>query len=86
MSTVGDDVLPETVAATEEFANYHAAQRPTSSVCAACPDLAVCGGGMPAHRWRDDNGLDNPTIFCADQQLLIAKVRHYLRQQFGDAA
>ena len=74
------------VAATREFKSYHAAQRPTSSICTACPDLAICGGGMPTHRWRDDNGLDNPTIFCADQRLLIAKVRDRLREFMGDTA
>lgn len=74
------------VAATREFVAYHEAQRPTSSICKACPDLSVCGGGMPTHRWRDDNGLDNPTVFCADQRLLISKVRKRLRDYIGDAA
>ncbi|MGJ3628150.1 2OG-Fe(II) oxygenase family protein [Sphingomonas sp. MMS24-JH45] len=30
--------LPE-IAATEEFASYHRMQRPSSAICAACPDL-----------------------------------------------
>jgi len=45
-----------------EFATYYAMQRPTASACLACPELGVCGGGMPVHRWRDDNGYDNPSV------------------------
>ena len=61
-----------------EFEHYHALQRPTSPACIACSDLAVCGGGMPAHRWSDETGYDNPTVFCADQKLLIAHMRRCL--------
>lgn len=74
------------VVQTREFLSYHEAQRPTSTACVTCPDLAVCGGGMPTHRWRDDNGLDNPSVFCADQRLLIARIRDYLRTYTGAAA
>lgn len=74
------------VVATEEFRSYHEAQRPTSKVCKACPDLHVCGGGMPTHRWSDENGLDNPTVFCADQRLLIARIGEYLHQHLGKVA
>ena len=59
------------VANAPEFEAYHAGQRPTSATCLSCPDLSVCGGGMPAHRWGNGNGFDNPSIFCADQRLLI---------------
>ena len=61
-----------------EFERYHALQRPSSPACLVCSDLAVCGGGMPAHRWSDETGYDNPTVFCADQKLLIAQMRSYL--------
>jgi uncharacterized protein len=61
-----------------EFANYHAAQRPNCEACLTCPDLQVCGGGMTLHRWCDDNGYDNPSVYCADQRLLIGHVRKYL--------
>jgi uncharacterized protein len=74
------------VVATSEFRSYHEAQRPTSTICKACPDLNVCGGGMPTHRWSDDNGLDNPTVFCADQRLLIARIREHLCEHLGEVA
>lgn len=57
------------------FETYRSLQRPTSRLCADCPELEVCGGGMPAHRWSDENGYDNPTVFCEDQKLLIALMR-----------
>ena len=61
-----------------EFAEYHASQRPSSAICLACPELKVCGGGMTLHRWRDDNGYDNPSVYCADQMLLIRHIRKQL--------
>ena len=61
-----------------EYAEYHSSQQPSSPVCLACPELKVCGGGMTLHRWRDDNGYDNPSIYCADQKLLIGHIRQKL--------
>lgn len=61
-----------------EFAEYHAMQRPSSKVCLSCPELHVCGGGMTLHRWRDDNGYDNPSVYCDDQKLLLGRIRSYL--------
>jgi uncharacterized protein len=61
-----------------EVETYHGLQRPTAEACRACPELAVCGGGMPAHRWSKSRGYGNPTVFCADQKLLISHMRRYL--------
>lgn len=58
-----------------EFVAYYRQQRPLSPICAGCPDLGVCGGGMVAHRWSAARGYDNPTVFCADQRHLIARMR-----------
>lgn len=66
------------ILSSEEFAEYHASQRPSSKICLACPELNICGGGMALHRWRDDNGYDNPSIYCADQKYLINHIRRYL--------
>jgi uncharacterized protein len=66
-----------------EFAAYHDLQEPSSPVCHACPELNVCGGGMPAHRWSKENGYRNPTIFCADQRLLIRHLRNRLGVPVG---
>ena len=68
-----DDVV--LFVASPEFSAYHASQRPTSPKCLSCPELAVCGGGMPTHRWSAADGLSNPSVFCADQLHLIAAMR-----------
>jgi len=66
------------VLSSPEFAEYHILQRPSSKICQSCSELRVCGGGMTLHRWRDDNGYDNPSVYCADQMLLINHIRSYL--------
>ena len=60
------------------FADYYLQQRPTAPQCRACPELHVCGGGMVAHRWSDDRAFDNPSIFCADQLMVISRMREWL--------
>ena len=58
------------------FSESVAMQRPSNPTCLGCPELSVCGGGMTLHRWSDDNGYDNPSVYCADQKLLIGQVRN----------
>ncbi len=72
-SIVQTDLL-DLINATE-FERYFDLQAPTSLTCRTCPELAVCGGGMPAHRWSREREYDNPTVFCRDQQLLITAIR-----------
>lgn len=62
------------IACSDEFLAYHRAQRPSSESCTRCPHLRICGGGMVTHRYSDANGYDNPTVFCADQTMLIERV------------
>jgi uncharacterized protein len=69
---LGDVVL------SEEFSYYHSQQRPTSQVCLGCPELNVCGGGMLTHRYDEQSGYENPTVFCADQKLVIERMREVL--------
>lgn len=66
------------VLVSQEFAEYHASQRPSSKICHVCPELNICGGGMTLHRWREDNGYDNPSVYCSDQKYLINHIRKYL--------
>lgn len=60
---------------SDTFEAYHRSQRPTAPECLVCPELAVCGGGMPTHRWSAEKGPSNPSVFCADQLHLIAHMR-----------
>ena len=66
---------------TTEFDNYHLIQRPSSSTCKSCPELSVCGGGMPLHRWSSEGLFDNPSVYCNDQKAVIKHVRYHLVQQ-----
>jgi len=75
--TVYSHKLAEVVR-SPEFLAYHEAQRPSSPACMACPELAVCGGGMLTHRFDSERGYDNPTVFCSDQKLLIERMRRYV--------
>ena len=66
------------IAASDEFRRYHLAQRPSSPTCLECPYLRVCGGGMVTHRYAEGSGYDNPSVFCADQMLLIQSMHRHL--------
>ena len=65
-------------ARTAAFREHVEMQRPTASQCQRCPELVVCGGGMPLYRWSDKRGFDNPSVYCADHLFLISHVRQYL--------
>lgn len=63
---------------SEEFKQYYAMQRATSKTCTSCDYINTCGGGMPLHRWSDENGYDNPSIYCNDQKKIISTIRSRL--------
>lgn len=46
--------------------------------CHDCEVRAVCGGGLPAHRYRADAGFGHRTVYCADMFRLIQHVRQRL--------
>ena len=66
------------IAVSPDFEAYHQAQRPTSGTCLACPLLRVCGGGMVTHRYKEGSGHENPTVFCADQMVLVSRMEDHL--------
>jgi uncharacterized protein len=66
------------VARTAAFREYVEQQQPSANQCLRCPELSVCGGGMPLYRWSDEQGFDNPSVYCADHLFLISHVRRYL--------
>lgn len=70
----------------EDVSSYYRLQEPRSSICRVCPELNVCGGGMPAHRFSEESGYDNPTVFCADQKRLIAHLRRRIDRALSASA
>lgn len=47
-----------------------------SETCLSCRLHRVCGGGLYAHRYRDGNGFDNPSVYCPDLMRIINHIRH----------
>jgi uncharacterized protein len=52
-------------------------------ICQECPIHRVCGGGHYAHRYRPEDGFRNPSVYCADMQVLI---RHISGRMTADLA
>ncbi len=50
------------------------------ATCGACDLRRVCGGGLRTHRWRADNGFDNPSVYCPDLYALIDHIRQTVRR------
>lgn len=50
-----------------------------SATCQECRLVKTCGGGLRAHRFRADNGLDNPSVYCADLMSLIDHIESRVR-------
>ena len=66
------------IARTAAFREHVEMQQPTARQCLRCPELSICGGGMPLYRWSDERGFDNPSVYCTDHLYLISHVRQYL--------
>ncbi len=66
------------IARTAAFREHVEMQQPTARQCLDCPELSICGGGMPLFRWSDERGFDNPSVYCTDHLYLISHVRQYL--------
>lgn len=37
-----------------------------SDTCLACEYRQACGGGFLPHRWSQERGYDNPSVYCSD--------------------
>jgi uncharacterized protein len=46
--------------------------------CRSCPVRRVCGGGFYPHRYRQDEGFSNPSVYCPDLLALIRRIRQRL--------
>lgn len=52
-----------------------------SATCRGCPVFRVCGGGNLAHRYDPRSGFHNPSVYCADLELLIRHIALRLQQR-----
>jgi uncharacterized protein len=44
------------------------------STCRGCGLRNICGGGYYPHRYRQETGFDNPSVYCDDLKRLIGHV------------
>ncbi|MBZ9763352.1 radical SAM protein [Mesorhizobium sp. CA8] len=42
--------------------------------CSSCRYKVACGGGHIVHRWSEENGYRNPSIYCSDYQDILDHV------------
>ncbi|WP_440637626.1 radical SAM protein [Bradyrhizobium sp. PUT101] len=49
------------------------------SMCRTCPEVEICGGGYPPHRYSRAKHFDNPSVWCADILVLLRHMRRTLR-------
>ncbi len=58
-----------------EIAARQIGDRALAGQCRACPVRAVCGGGLYSHRYDEDSGFLNPSVYCPDLFALITHIR-----------
>ena len=46
--------------------------------CKACPYVKVCGGGYLPHRFSQEAGFNNPSVYCRDLYKLIEHIQGHL--------
>ncbi len=50
--------------------------------CLQCPVMNICRGGRLVHRFKKDNGFNNPSVYCEDMIKLISHIQHKMIQLF----
>lgn len=51
-----------------------------ASKCKSCKWVNVCGGGSLPHRYSENNGFDNPTVYCKEMYELIEYAQKLLEK------
>ncbi len=60
----------------EIFDMYYHAHDKVCEQCLNCPIYDICGGGFLGHRYSNDNGFDNPTMYCKDMIRLVSFIQN----------
>ncbi|KZS42831.1 hypothetical protein AWE51_15800 [Aquimarina aggregata] len=58
------------------FQIYYRAHDNVAEQCLNCPVFDICGGGFLGHRYSNENGFDNPTMYCKDMVRLISFIQN----------
>lgn len=51
--------------------------------CRSCKFLDFCGGGYLPHRYKEETGFLNPSVYCKDIQYLISHIKSSLSEELG---
>lgn len=51
-----------------------------SKICQQCDIVSICGGGYIPHRYKEENGFDNPSVYCSDLMAIIKQVQLHVQQ------
>jgi uncharacterized protein len=87
-TTLGYDVFANTLDEVASDIGVRARQMGAhglSDTCQACSLVDVCGGGYIPHRWSAEHGFANPSVYCADLDVIIRHISRYLQAQVAPA-
>lgn len=54
-----------------------------AACCRTCNLLSVCGGGLITHRYRDEHGYRNSSVYCSDLYVLISHIKGVLTRRLA---
>ncbi|WP_295202123.1 radical SAM protein [uncultured Chryseobacterium sp.] len=66
------------------FDIYINSHQMVSEKCINCPIYEICGGGFLLNRYSNENGFDNPTIYCHDMIKLVTYIQNDLIDSLPD--
>ncbi|WP_309877669.1 radical SAM protein [Chryseobacterium rhizosphaerae] len=55
-----------------------------NDTCLTCPIYDICGGGFLGNRYSNEEGFDNPTIYCHDMIKLVSHIQNDIVNSLPD--
>jgi uncharacterized protein len=74
----------DSVLADPLFEIYINSHQMVNERCLNCPIYEICGGGFLLNRYSNENGFDNPTIYCHDMIKLVSYIQNDLINSLSD--
>ena len=50
------------------------------TTCLECPVVSICNGGRLVHRYKKENGFDNPSVYCTDLIMIISHIQNKMME------